>query len=110
VFFYTAGWLYLFLKNTVYYTSSVAKIDFCQSLLDQYSGVPCLLDMDLNSGQGLPVNLLMSKLFFLQATPPDSANTAWTKQTIFPITFVLNPPGEDEIMNVSVFYSVFLHP
>jgi len=64
--------------------------------------------MDLTSD--LPAHLIMSGLFILQATSPNPTKTRWVKQRWSTATFVLNPPGEDEIDNMSVFYSLFFHP
>jgi hypothetical protein len=111
VFVFTEDKLFLFLKkNTIYYTSSVNGINFYQPFFDQSLDVPCLLDMDIESTQTQPKNLLTSKQFIVQATSPNPANIEWTKQKFAYITFVLNPPREDEIVEASVFYSLFLHP
>jgi hypothetical protein len=104
VLFYSDGVLYLFDKKTIYFTSPVAMIGY-----EQYRDVPCLLDMDLTGNQAIPSRLINSGLFLLQATSPNPKNTEWTKQRDA-VTFVLNPPGEHEIINVSVFCSLYLHP
>jgi len=70
--------------------------------------VPCLLDLDYNTP--LPYKLFEFDLFFLQATSPNPKNIEWIKQRSIVVKFVLNPPSEEEIVQVSVFYSLFLHP
>jgi len=67
-----------------------------------------LLDLDFNHSP--PSRLLDYNLFFLQATSPSPQNTEWAKERFETITFVLNPPGEEEVKEASVFYSLFLHP
>ena len=69
--------------------------------------MPCLLDIDTT--HTVPASLTDSNLFILQAASPDPVNTKWTKQRTGTVTFVLNPPDEDEIIKASVFYSLFLH-
>jgi len=98
------GSLYLFdNRNTIYYTTSIAEIGF-----NEYLDVPCLLDMDDDHRHLLP--LLHSHLSLLQAASSTPVNTAWTKRRLETITFVLNPPSEEEIIHASVFYPLFLRP
>ena len=102
--FYSQDRLYFFLENDTILFTSPDNIEY-----QQYLDIPCLLDMDLRTTIVQPLQLIMSGVFLLQATSPNPKNTRWTKQRMGAVTFVLNPPNEEEIIKASVYYYLFLH-
>jgi hypothetical protein len=100
VLFYSEETLYLFEKKSIYVTSVVAQVP-----LSRYLDVPCLLNVDFNRIP--PPGLVMSGMFLLHATSPNPKNIEWAKQRPEALSFVLNPPGEEEITKASVFILPF---
>lgn len=103
--FYHGGGRYIFAeKNTIYLSTDVTKIVFKPWFLS----AACLINSD---GDDVPPPQLVRRnfLLILQAASPNPSHTAWTARRIVR-QFVLNRPAEEEIVEASVFYSLFLHP
>lgn len=103
--FYNRRDLFLFAgQNTIYYSNDLSKID----IEPWFEDAVCLINSD---GADTPPPRLVENpsLFILQAASPNPIHTAWTKRRCVR-HFILNPPGEREIVKAFVFHSLLLHP
>ena len=104
MFFFNKTALYLFEDGgAIFRMTDIHDIKF-----NEFQDVACLLDIEPSQDDLSP--LFESNLFLLQATSPNPRNTEWTKQRYDTVTFVLNPSDIEEIIEASVFYSLFIPP
>lgn len=92
--------LFLFTaQNTIYYSNDPSKIGF----EPWFSDAVCLIHSDPDD---TPPHRLVNNysLFIIQVASPNPIRTAWTKRRSVR-QFILNPPGEGEVVKASVILS-----
>jgi hypothetical protein len=94
--------LYFFDGPNIYFIQTAQPVQFGP----QHTDALCLVDT--LEGHPPPLTLVLDQgLFVIQAASPNLSHKAWKKKRFSVREFVLNPPEEAEMIDVSGLFSLF---
>jgi hypothetical protein len=96
--------LYFFDGPNIYFIQTAVPVRFGH----QHTNALCLVDT--LEGHPPPRTLVLDqRLFVIQAASPNLRAKAWREKRLSVREFVLNPPEEAEMIDVSGLFSLFFH-